>query len=348
MFRFIGILTNFKFLLKEQFEILSFLNERKLKNILKLRLSYFKSKISKKVQHSGRPFSISIEPTTACNLGCPECPSGLKKFTRPTGKLQLEMNRKIIDELKDDLLYITYYFQGEPFINRNFLDMVRYANENKIYTATSTNAHFLSPEACEEIIDSGLNKLIISLDGLDQKTYETYRIGGELNKVIEGMQNLFHSIQKRGKGPHVIVQFLVFKSNEHQIPELKKWMKQFPGFELKLKSAQFYEFEDGNVLMPENEKYSRYKKIGEKFKIDNTLENSCWRLWSSCVFTWDGKLVPCCFDKDAEHIAGDLSIENFDQIWQGSTLNEFRKTVFTDRSEIEICKNCSEGSKVWM
>lgn len=300
------------------------------------------------MSHCGRPFSISIEPTTACNLGCPECPSGLKKFSRPTGKLQLEMNKKIIDELKEDLLYITYYFQGEPFINRQFLDMVRYANQNKIYTATSTNAHFLAPKTCEEIIDSGLNKMIISVDGLDQKSYETYRIGGSLNKVVQGMKNLHQAIEERGKGPHVIVQFLVFKSNEHQLPELKSWMRQFKGFELRIKTAQFYEFEDGNELMPENEKYSRYKKIGEKFKIDNELDNSCWRLWSSCVFTWDGKLVPCCFDKDAEHIAGDLSIENFDQIWNGEALNQFRKTVFTDRSQIEICKNCSEGSKVWM
>ncbi|MEZ4938787.1 MAG: radical SAM/SPASM domain-containing protein [Crocinitomicaceae bacterium] len=316
--------------------------------MFRLRFSFLKSKITKQVAHRGRPFAISIEPTTACNLGCPECPSGLKKFTRPTGKLQVAMNQKIIDELKDDLLYITYYFQGEPFIHKDFLDMVRYAHLNHIYTATSTNAHFLSPQTCQNIVDSGLNKLIISLDGLDQKTYETYRIGGDFDLVVQGMQNLHQTIQKNGVGPHVIVQFLVFKSNEHQIEELKAWMKQFPGFQLKLKSAQFYEFEKGNALMPENEKYRRYKRFGDQFKIDNQLENSCWRLWSSCVFTWDGKMVPCCFDKDAEHIVGDLGIQNFQAIWEGDLLNEFRKTVFTDRSEIEICKNCSEGSKVWM
>lgn len=335
-------------MLREQFDILSYLNRRKLKNILRLRFSFIRSKRKKQVFHKGRPFSISIEPTTACNLGCPECPSGLKKFTRPTGKLQLEMNKKIIDELHEDLLYITYYFQGEPFINRYFLDMVRYANQHRIYTATSTNAHFLSPKICDEIIDSGLNKMIISVDGLDQKSYETYRKGGDLQKVMSGMKNLSEAIQSKGKGPHVIVQFLVFKSNEHQIPLLKEWIKQFPGFQLKIKSAQFYDFEKGNELMPDNLKYSRYKKIGDQFRIDNELSDSCWRLWSSCVFTWDGKLVPCCFDKDAEHIAGDLAQQSFEKIWRGKTLDDFRQTVFSDRSQIEICKNCSEGSKVWM
>lgn len=226
--------------------------------------------------------------------------------------------------------------------------MVKYANQHKIYTATSTNAHYLTPETCEKIIDSGLNKMIISLDGLDQKTYETYRKGGDLSKVMQGLENMHTAIQKRGEGPHIVIQFIVFKSNEHQIEEVKALKKRFPGIEVKIKSAQFYEFEKGNELMPENQKYSRYKKIGDKFKIDNELQNSCWRLWSSCVFTWDGKLVPCCFDKDAQHIMGDLQKETFENIWNGNSLNEFRKTVFSDRSQIEICKNCSEGSKVWM
>jgi radical SAM protein with 4Fe4S-binding SPASM domain len=335
-------------LLKEQLEILSYLDRKKLANIIRLRFSYYKSKFSKKVQHDGKPFSISIEPTTACNLGCPECPSGLKKFSRPTGKLNLEMNKKIIDQLKDELLYITYYFQGEPFLNKDFLEMIRYANQQKIYTATSTNAHYLTEKACDEIIDSGLNKVIISLDGLDQKTYESYRKGGDLSKVLGGLDTLYKKVEDTGKGPHIVIQFIVFKSNEHQLDLLQELGKKYPKIEVKIKSAQFYEFEDGNELMPSEEKYSRYKKVNGRFQINNELTNSCWRLWSSCVFTWDGKLVPCCFDKDAQHIMGDLQKESFNQMWTDNRLDDFRKMVFTDRSQIEICKNCSEGSKVWM
>lgn len=335
-------------MLQDQLEIVSYLDRKKLKNLIRLRISFFKSKWQKKVKHKGRPFSISIEPTTACNLGCPECPSGLKKFTRPTGKLNIEMNRKIIDELKETLLYITYYFQGEPFLNKDFFEMLTYANAHNIYTATSTNAHFLTEEACVKVIDSGLNKLIISLDGLDQKTYETYRIGGDVSKVLTGLDTLYKLKEKRGFGPHIVVQFIVFKSNEHQLDLLNDLSKKYPKSEFKIKAAQFYEFENGNDLMPSDEKYARYKKVNGKFQIINELQNSCWRMWSSCVFTWDGKLVPCCFDKDAHHIMGDLQLESFDAIWTNARLNQFRKMVFTDRSQIEICKNCSEGSKVFL
>ena len=92
----------------------------------------------------GLPISISFEPTTSCNLRCPECPSGLRAFTRPTGMLQKDFFTETIDQLAPDLSYLIFYFQGEPFLNPQFLDMVKYAGTKKIYTATSTNAHYLT------------------------------------------------------------------------------------------------------------------------------------------------------------------------------------------------------------
>ena len=100
--------------------------------------------------------ALSIEPTTACNLGCPECPSGLKQFSRKTGNLSLQLNKKIIDELQDHLFYINYYFQGEPFINPNFFELVTYANSKNIFCATSTNGHFLSDENCQKTVNQVL------------------------------------------------------------------------------------------------------------------------------------------------------------------------------------------------
>jgi len=77
------------------------------------------------------------------------------------------------------------------------------------------------------------------------------------------------------------------------------------------------------------------------------LENSCWKMWHSCVITWDGKVVPCCFDKDATHHLGDLSTYSFNEIWQNETYSAFRNSLLQSRKEIEICKNCTEGTKVW-
>jgi MoaA/NifB/PqqE/SkfB family radical SAM enzyme len=134
---------------------------------VRLKASYLYSKATKKANHKGLPFSLSIEPTTACNLGCPECPSGLKQFTRPTGKLNLELHQVMIEQLKKSVFYINYYFQGEPFLHPNFLDLITEAKRNKIYTSTSTNAHFIDEKKAEEIVHSGLDRLIMLMVGAD-------------------------------------------------------------------------------------------------------------------------------------------------------------------------------------
>src|SRR5688572_9528532 len=159
---------------------------KKLRNAAGIFSSYHASRITKKPSIKGLPISISIEPTTSCNLRCPECPSGLRSFTRPTGMLQQQLFEKTIDQLKDTLTYLTFYFQGEPYLNPQFLEMVKYASANGIYTATSTNAHYLKDDVAKQTVESGLDRLIISIDGTSQDTYESYRVGGDLSKVIEG------------------------------------------------------------------------------------------------------------------------------------------------------------------
>ncbi|MCH2223864.1 MAG: SPASM domain-containing protein [Crocinitomicaceae bacterium] len=291
-----------------------------------------------------------MEPTTACNLGCPECPSGLKQFTRPTGKLSLELHEQMLDQVKNSVFYINYYFQGEPFLNPNFLTLIAAAKKRKIYTATSTNAHFIDNKKAEQIVDSGLDRLIISIDGLTQKTYENYRINGKLEKVISGTEALLKAKKKlNSTTPHLIFQFLAVKPNEHEIPAIFELGKKMKIDEVRIKTAQLYDYQKGNPLIPDNEDYSRYKLRSDgTYSLKYHLGNHCWRMWSSSVFTWDGKVVPCCFDKDAQHILGDLTTNSFESIWKHSKYQSFRSAILTNRGQIEICKNCSEGAKVWV
>lgn len=299
--------------------------------------------------HWGKPISISIEPTTSCNLRCPECPSGLRQFTRPIGMLEPRFFKSTIDELYKDLIYLTFYFQGEPYLNPNFLDMVKYASSKKIYTSTSTNAHYLNEEQAQKTVESGLDRLIISIDGTTQEVYEQYRVGGTLNKVIEGTKNIIEAKKKlHCQTPHVVFQFLVVKPNEHQLNEVEQLAKDLGVDEVLFKTAQVYDYENGNPLIPTIEKYSRYKKlVNGKYVIKNELLNQCWRMWSACVVTWDGIVVPCCFDKDAKHQLGDLKQQSFDELWNSNKYQSFRQSVLKSRKEIDICKNCSEGTKVW-
>ena len=293
--------------------------------------------------------TISLEPTTACNLRCPECPSGLRSFTRETGNLKQDFFSKTLEQMHKDLLYLIFYFQGEPYINPDFLEMVKKASDKKIYTITSTNGHFLNDTNARKTIESGLDRLIISVDGTTQDTYENYRKEGKLETVLQGARNVVKWKKKlKSQTPHIIFQFLVVKPNEHQIPEIYELAKEIGIDEVKLKTAQVYEYENGNPLIPDIDQYSRYKKEADgTYSLKNKLSNDCWKLWHACVITWDGLVVPCCFDKDATHRLGDLKEDSFADIWHSESYKTFRSKLVKGRQEIDICTNCTEGCTVW-
>lgn len=324
------------------------LSHTKLWNATLVFVSYYISKWTKKPMQWGFPISLSIEPTTACNLRCPECPSGLRSFSRPTGNLTIGLFKKIIAEQKKTLLYCNFYFQGEPFIHPQLIQMVKLASEHKIFTSTSTNAHFITSKNAKEIIKSGINRIIISIDGTTQEVYEQYRKSGELAKVIEGTKALVSAKKELGFGPQLVFQFLIVKPNQHQVNSVQLLANELGVDKVVYKTAQLYDYKHGNQLMPTKEKYSRYKKLKDgTFILKNKLLNQCWRLWSSAVITWDGKVVPCCFDKDAKHEMGNIQTQHFKDIWQNKAYQRFRSNLLIARSKIDICTNCSEGTKVW-
>jgi radical SAM protein with 4Fe4S-binding SPASM domain len=252
-------------------------------------------------------------------------------------------------ELHRDLVYVIFYFQGEPYINPRFLDMVAHAHRLGVYTITSTNGHFLSSDNARKTVESGLDRIIISVDGTTQEVYEQYRKEGKLENVLQGARNLVHWKRRLGsKTPHIIFQFLVVRPNEHQIPEVYRLAREIGVDEVKLKTAQVYDYRHGNDLIPTIGKYARYyQKNDGSWAVKNKLLNHCWKLWHSCVITWDGLVVPCCFDKDALHRLGDLKKVSFREVWHSEAYYAFRRQLLQGRDKIDICTNCTEGCKVW-
>jgi radical SAM protein with 4Fe4S-binding SPASM domain len=336
--------------LNDTWNFLSKLTFRRAINASKVYSSYYISKWTGKPIQWGLPISVSFEPTTSCNLRCPECPSGLRAFTRPTGMLKKDFFTETIDQIASDLMYLIFYFQGEPYLNPDFLHMVKYASSKGIYTATSTNAHYLTDDNARRTVESGLDRLIISIDGTTQEVYQQYRVGGKLDKVIEGTKNIVAWKKKlKSRTPYIFFQFLVVKPNEHQVSAIKKLAEECGVDDVRYKTAQVYDYEnDPNQLIPTVNKYSRYKKdaLGN-YTVKNDLQNHCWRLWHATVITWDGVVVPCCFDKDAQYQLGSLKGKPFKEIWKNSDYVQFRKQVLGSRKNIDICSNCSEGTKVW-
>lgn len=302
--------------------------------------SYLKGAATGKAEIKGMPVSISTELTNNCNLNCPHCLSGSGLMGRKRGFMDIGLFKKVMNELAPYLYNVNLYFQGEPMLHPRFFSFL--GNWKNSQTVVSTNGHFLSIENSEKIVRSGLNKLIISLDGMDQETYSAYRVNGSVMSVIEGIKNVTQAKKSHNSSLMIEIQFLVNRFNEHQIPQVRRLAKRVSA-SLSLKSMQILDQEEVSSWLPSDRKYRRYKMKEGEYILKNSLPDRCARLWFNPVITWDGKVVPCCFDKDSEYVMGDLNYDSFREIWNGPKYRIFRKSILKGRHMIEMCRNCTSG-----
>ena len=305
--------------------------------------SYLSSILTNRPFIADMPLSAGIEITNYCNLKCPECSSGSGKMTRDRGYMKDELFDKFISEAGPYLYNINLYFQGEPMLHPQFFSFVEKCGKSKV--TVSTNGHFLTEENSPKLVNSGISKLIVSLDGMDSESYSRYRAGGDIETVLAGIRNVSAELSTGKSSLKLEIQFLVNRYNESQIPLVKQFATEVKA-SLKLKSMQIISAKEIEGWMPEEEKFRRYRRNKNGiFTLKNSFNNKCLRLWMNPVITWDGKVVPCCFDKDAEHIMGDLNERSFREIWHGEKFKTFRVSVLKGRRTIEICCNCTSGLK---
>ncbi|MCT4591130.1 MAG: SPASM domain-containing protein [Carboxylicivirga sp.] len=314
-------------------------------NALKITSSYLISYFTKKVRLSGFPMAFSIEPTSICNLQCPECPTGANLLKRPRGMIGISHYRDLLDQLAGKLIYLNLYVQGEPLMHPEFADLVKIATSHKLYTSTSTNGHFMNQTLATNLVKNGLKRLIFSVDGTSQESYGLYRVGGQFEKVKSSIEQVVAAKKEAGSlYPLVVMQFLVFQHNEHEVPEIKKLARSLNVDKLEIKTAQLNHF--GTMRPPINARYSRYAdELGQILKRKE--RNRCWRQWHSATSTWDGNIAPCCYDKDADYAMGNAVNHDFDKIWHGSKSINFKDQILKNRSQINICSNCPEGKHLF-
>ncbi len=310
----------------------------KIWNIFRLHAFYRKAKRSNLGSIVPPPNFASYEPTNICNLACEMCPSGKGLLKRPRGTADMDLYRKFITENCKTLTNIMLHFQGEPLMCQQLGEMIAFARENRIHTMFSTNGQLLA-QSIDLIRDARPDHIIVSLDGLTDETYTKYRVGGKVQNVFDGLEKLSQLPTK--ERPYIELQFLVFSHNEHEIPELQKLKKKYRIDKITLKSAQIYD-ESQIDFLPENQEYSRYNISNGKVKLKKKAENHCKRLIFGTVVCFDGRVVPCCFDKDAEHEFGNISNQSLAEIRNSEKFRNFVKQVFTQRNGIEICNNCTE------
>lgn len=325
---------------------IKYLTPAKASSAIKAMLSYYIAGLLKKPIVWGLPVSLSIEPTNHCNLNCPECPAAKSKSFRQRGFISDEMYYRIIDENARHTWHLMLYFQGEPFLHPSLNDFISYAVKKRIYTVTSTNGHYINHEMAGRIVTSGLHEIIVSMDGATQESYRKYRKNGSLSRVIAAIDYLQEWKRKMHRVyPLVHLQFLVFSHNEHEMEAMRSFSRMYHIDKLTFKSAQINSPANIRNMLPENPKYRRYQNPKGNIQ-EKKLKNQCKRLWTAPVITYNGLVLPCCFDKHARHAFGNIAGEPLQNLWQSPQFHAFRKMLLTNRKKIPMCNNCTQGIKV--
>lgn len=287
---------------------------------------------------SGYPYWLTIDPTNICNLGCPFCPTGQRRNSRPSIMMSFKMFKKIIDELGTYLLHIDLCNWGEPLLNKNIYEMIPYAKKFQcsIKIDTNFNVKFDEKDA-ETMIQTGLDKIIVSLDGASQSTYEIYRRGGDFKKVIENMKLLIKKKKElNAKNPFIQWQFLVFKHNEHEIEKAKNLAKK-----IEVDLIDFTTPYCAPEWISTIEKYNRYRLEGKKVTFKPGEEICNW-LWDGITINADGSVSPCCSVEDKKDDFGELFSKPFFLFWNSKNYKVARKYV-SDRKKPgnnNICTIC--------
>ena len=297
----------------------------------------------------GWPTHAQIEPTTMCNLRCALCPvtEGLE---RPLEHMELATFQKIIDQLGQYLFIILLWDWGEPFLNPSIYDMIAYAKAREVGLISSTNGHvFATGDHAERLVLSGIDYIIVAIDGVTQTTYEHYRQGGDLETAISGIRNIVKAREVRGSStPLIDLRFIAMKHNEHEIPQLEEFSRSLGVDALTIRTLCTYDDgeycvtqADGSAFVPENPAYQPFTLDPMSKSRIRRKVNPCKVLWNNPAIHSNGKVFACTFDPHGRNVLGDLDKSSFAAIWWGPAFRELRHRFRTDYKELTLCRDCT-------
>ena len=294
-------------------------------------LNYFFLKFFRIEIFSPLPVSFTIEPTNICNLKCLQCSTGIGQFNNENGYININDFKKIVDTIFHKTIMLQLHFRGESMLHPDIFELIEHASNKKMYLSLSTNGHFIGKQA-EKLINSGLDHINISLDGLTQDTYSKYRQNGDLNKVMAGIKELAaFKVKHKSSVPRITLQMLVNRFNENQISEFLSLQKIKGINACLLKTMQIIDEVNADILAPVNKKFRR--------SIKKSSVKICSKILTTAVITWSGKVLPCCYDKGENYILSD-SCQDLKEL--SLSLKEFRINLLQNEINPEMCENCEE------
>ena len=301
------------------------------------------SLIKKSDRIKGRPINITIEPANICNLKCPACECGMGILERKVGHITFEKFKIIIDKIAEHTNSLMYYFEGEPFLNKEWVKQVRYAKDKGIpYISTCTNCDYAK---AQDIIDSHIDFVSFQFGGVSEKTHPIYRVGSDFNKVVKNLKELLKLRKEQNAfWLHIEIGLIVMKHNEHEVDSFIEFAKKLGVDSYNIVDPCVRSHAQGLELLPEDKKYWIYDEkafSNGKLKRKFIPENDCPWIYYSMVITWDGNVVPCCHDPKATEIMGNIIEQDLEEIWNGEKYQNFRKRVHSNQKGIDICRLCS-------
>lgn len=303
------------------------------------------------VKTFSHPTGLMLEPADVCNLDCTGCWTNDLSHKHRNRHLSVPHFDRIMKDLGDYLNIIWLWGWGEPFLNKNIYRMIRKAREKNIVVISSTNGNINWDKVeLEELVRSGLSKLIVAVDGLDQETYSKYRINGRLEKVLENIRNINETKKRLGSAlPLINMRMVVMAHNEHQTEDFVALGKSMDVDIVSFKSMCDYRKDDVNEIFPQNEKYLRYTLDALKRPVAATDSYYCYRPWRRLEIFADGAVTPCEFDLNREYLLGSLEDDqSLTAMWNSKAMSGFRRQFIKDIDSISFCNHCPyKGQVVW-
>lgn len=166
-----------------------------------------------------RPFDLSINPTIACQLHCPQCRTGTGDFDRPITNLTTDKFSQMGVGLYDKVFIARFFGTGESLLNKNFTRLVEQISEFEIYSFFTTNLSVkMSDRQIDDLLLCGIRLIGVSLDGVTAESYSRYRVGGDFDLVVNNMRRLVKRKKELGLStPLIQWRFLVFEHNKHEV-----------------------------------------------------------------------------------------------------------------------------------
>lgn len=314
---------------------------------------------------SDTPIHIQLEPTSYCNLSCRSC--SYKEMVKNPRHLSFEKFKEILDSIKP--LKLTLSGVGETFLNPEIFKMVEYAKANGVNVNTSSNGTLIDKLA-EQIVDSGLDLLKISIDSDNAETYNKVRDDDYFDKVIDGVKELVRIKKLKGYSqPYVRFQFVIQQANYREIAGVVKLASDLGVDAINFQILEITGIEDRADELVGNMSYDDLMKsleegqlLSKELSVLTNLEQvirkmpDYWKKYSSnvgtpekCILPWfstyidvDGNLKPCCtFGLTfTEADMGNLLTDGIEEAWNGEKYKKFRDSIKDGTVPYVVCKRC--------